>query len=111
MACRVSGELGGSAIEASGYARTMSRVRIHVDTDFAGDPDDACALAMILGWPDVEITGITTMANPDGLRAGCVRHFLELTGRPDIPVAVGTGHSLTTGSTHGHRTGSSPLLG
>jgi inosine-uridine nucleoside N-ribohydrolase len=71
--------------------------RLHVDTDFAGDPDDACALAMVLGWPDVEITGITTTADPDGLRAGYVALLLELLGRQDIPVAVGAGTSTTSG--------------
>ena len=37
---------------------------IHLDTDLGGDPDDACALAMLLGWPDVELVGITTTADP-----------------------------------------------
>jgi inosine-uridine nucleoside N-ribohydrolase len=36
-------------------------MRLHVDTDFAGDPDDACALAMVLGWPGVELVGVTTV--------------------------------------------------
>lgn len=72
-------------------------MRLHIDTDFAGDPDDACALAMVLGWPGVELVGITTTADPDGRRAGYVRRFLELAGRTDIDVAVGAGSSLTTG--------------
>ena len=71
-------------------------MRLHLDTDFAGDPDDACALAMVLGWPDVEITGITTVADPDGRRAGYVRHLLDLAGRDDVPVASGAGLSGTT---------------
>ncbi len=83
-------------------------MRLHLDTDFAGDTDDACALAMVLGWPDVEVTGITTTADPDGRRAGYVVHFLEMVGRDDIPVAAGGGASLTTGEPMGelpdHRT-------
>ena len=71
-------------------------MRLHLDTDFGGDPDDACALAMLLGWPDVEIVGITTNLDAGGRRAGCVCHFLELAGRDDIPVAAGAGASLTT---------------
>ena len=43
--------------------------RIHIDTDFAGDPDDCCALVMALGWPGAEVVGITTVADPDGRRA------------------------------------------
>ena len=70
---------------------------VHVDTDFGGDPDDACALAMLLGWPDVEITGITTNLDRAGERAGCVEHYLDLAARRDIPVAAGSETSLTTG--------------
>lgn len=61
-----------------------------------GDPDDACALAMLLGWPNVELVGITTTIDPGGRRAGCVAHCLELAGRDDIPVAAGSEVSLTT---------------
>ena len=39
-------------------------MRIHLDTDLGGDPDDACALAMLLGWPEVEMVGITTTTDP-----------------------------------------------
>jgi len=70
--------------------------RIHLDTDFGGDTDDACALAMLLGWPGVELVGITTVADPAGRRAGYVTHLLELVGRDDIPVAAGAQLSLTT---------------
>lgn len=69
---------------------------VHVDTDFGGDPDDACAVAMLLGWPDVEIVGVTTNLDPGGTRAGCVCHLLSRVGRDDIAVAAGSGASLTT---------------
>jgi inosine-uridine nucleoside N-ribohydrolase len=71
-------------------------MRIHLDTDLGGDPDDACALAMLLGWPDVEVVGITTTADQGGRRAGYVAHCLELAGREDIPLAAGAVASLTT---------------
>jgi inosine-uridine nucleoside N-ribohydrolase len=71
-------------------------IRIHLDTDFGGDTDDACALAMLLGWPGVELVGITTAVDPAGRRAGYVTHLLELAGRDDIPVAAGAQLSLTT---------------
>lgn len=70
--------------------------RIHLDTDLGGDPDDVCALAMLLGWPDLEITGITTTLDVAGRRAAYVSHCLSLVGRDDIPVAAGAGVSLTT---------------
>ncbi|HVD79274.1 MAG TPA: nucleoside hydrolase [Propionibacteriaceae bacterium] len=71
-------------------------MRIHLDTDLGGDTDDACALAMLLGWPDVEITGITTVADPGGRRAAYVAHLLRLAGRVDIPLAAGAEISSTT---------------
>jgi purine nucleosidase len=64
-------------------------LKVHVDTDFGGDIDDLCALAILLRRADVEITGITTVAENGGKRAGYVRHVLELEGKGDIPVAAG----------------------
>jgi len=75
-------------------------VLLHVDTDFGGDPDDACALVMLLGWPDVEVTGVTTCLEVDGQRAGCAAHYLELLDRRDIPVAAGVEGSLTNDERH-----------
>jgi purine nucleosidase len=71
-------------------------VRIHLDTDLGGDSDDACALVMLLGWPEVEITGVTTVADPVGLRAAYAAYLLRLAGRDDIPVVAGSQASLTT---------------
>lgn len=50
---------------------------------------------MLLGWPDVEITGITTTIDPGGWRAAYVRYCLDLVGRGDIPVAAGAAVSST----------------
>ena len=63
--------------------------KIHLDTDLGGDIDDICALAMLLRWENVELTGITTTAEANGRRAGYVQHILALEGRSDIPVAAG----------------------
>jgi purine nucleosidase len=72
-------------------------VLVHLDTDFGGNVDDACALALLLGWPDVDLVGVTTVGDPDGRRAGYVRRFLTLAGRGDVPVAQGAAASLTDG--------------
>ncbi len=69
-------------------------IRIHLDTDLGSDTDDLCALAMLLGWPDVELTGITTVNDPGGIRAGYVAFALALAGRQEIPVAAGAEGSL-----------------
>jgi inosine-uridine nucleoside N-ribohydrolase len=76
-------------------------VKIHLDTDLGSDTDDACALAMLLGWPGVELVGITTSIDPGGIRAGFVARVLELAGRTDIPLAAGEPVSLTTRITPG----------
>jgi len=68
-------------------------VRVHLDTDLGGDPDDACALALLLGLPSVELTGVTTTIDPGGRRAGLVREVLRLAGRDDVPVVAGAEHS------------------
>ena len=69
--------------------------RIHLDTDLGSDTDDLCALAMLLGWPEVELTGITTVSDSQGLRVGFLDHALRLADRQDIPVAAGADGSLT----------------
>ena len=56
-------------------------MRLHLDTDIGGNVDDACALAMVLGWPGAEVLGITTTADPDGRRASYVMCVLDLVGR------------------------------
>lgn len=63
--------------------------KIHLDTDIGGDMDDLCALAMLLRWPDLEITGVTTVSEEQGRRAGYVEYVLNLLERSDIPCAAG----------------------
>jgi len=65
-------------------------MKVHLDTDLGGDIDDLCALAMLLRWPEqIQLTGITTVAEAQGKRAGYVRYLLGLEGRNQIPVAAG----------------------
>jgi inosine-uridine nucleoside N-ribohydrolase len=72
-------------------------MRVHLDTDLGGDTDDACALAYLLGRPEVDLVGVTTVADADGMRAAYARHLIGLAGR-DVPAAAGAGLSLTTAS-------------
>jgi len=65
------------------------RLRVHLDTDIGGDTDDLCALALLLGSPEVDVVGITTVADRAGGRLAFVRRALELTGHMDIPIASG----------------------
>lgn len=68
---------------------------LHLDTDLGGNPDDACALAMLLGWPDLELAAITTALDPGGRRTGCVDHVLGLAGRDEVEVVAGAAMSST----------------
>lgn len=86
---------GKASIGVTESARRDPDVRIHLDTDLGSNPDDACALAMLLGSPDVELVGITTTTDPGGRRAGCVSRLLDLAERNDIPVAAGAEVSLS----------------
>lgn len=72
-------------------------MRIHLDTDLGGDPDDVAALVYLLACPDVELVGVTTVDDPGGRRAGLVGEVLRLAGRLDVPVAAGADSSMTTG--------------
>lgn len=63
---------------------------VHLDTDLGGDIDDLCALAMLLCWPgEVQLTGITTVADYGGKRAGYIRYVLGLENMGSVPVAAG----------------------
>ncbi|MBI4130853.1 nucleoside hydrolase [Candidatus Roizmanbacteria bacterium] len=63
--------------------------KVHLDTDLGGDPDDVCALALLLKWPDVAITGITTVSDENGKRAGYTKYVLQLAGKESVSVKAG----------------------
>jgi inosine-uridine nucleoside N-ribohydrolase len=69
--------------------------RVHLDTDLGSDTDDLCALAMLLGWADTEVVGVTTNTDPGGIRAGWVHYALQLAGRNDIPLGPGPEGTLS----------------
>jgi purine nucleosidase len=69
-------------------------VKLHLDIDVGSDTDDLCALAMLLGWPGVELTGVTTNTDPGGRRAGYAEYALLLAGREDVRVAAGAEGTL-----------------
>jgi inosine-uridine nucleoside N-ribohydrolase len=68
--------------------------RIHLDTDLGSDTDDLCALAMLLGWEDVDLVGVTTSTDPGGIRAGYTHHALRVASREDVPVRAGAEGSI-----------------
>lgn len=69
-------------------------MKVHLDTDLGGDPDDLCALALVLNWPGAELLAVTTVLDDQGRRAGFVRHVLGLAGRSNVSVAAGADKML-----------------
>jgi purine nucleosidase len=67
---------------------------VHLDTDLGSDTDDLCALAMLLGWPETTVTGVTTCTDPGGLRAGMAAYALALAGRAEVSLAAGAEGTL-----------------
>jgi purine nucleosidase len=60
-----------------------------LDTDIGSDVDDLLALAVVLGSPELALTGVTTVYGDVLLRARMVRRALRMAGGPDVPVAAG----------------------
>jgi len=65
-----------------------------IDTDIGDDVDDILALAYALTHEELEILGITTVFRNTFLRAKIASYFLDLAGRPEIPVHPGVGQPI-----------------
>jgi inosine-uridine nucleoside N-ribohydrolase len=86
---------------------TLPRTPVIIDTD--PGLDDALALLLALGSPELDLIGVTTVAGNTTLAnatANALR-VLELAGRTDIPVAAGAARGLVrevaeiSGDVHG----------
>ena len=76
-------------------------MKLIIDTDIGDDYDDILTLAVALASPELDILGVTTVAGDAALRARLTKRFLNLAGREDIPVAIGS--TLRTGAPFTHR--------
>lgn len=68
--------------------------RVIFDTDIGTDVDDILALGFLLGSPEIELEGITTVYGDVDLRARMVLKTLQLRGREEIPVHMGISKPL-----------------
>lgn len=68
--------------------------RVVLDTDIGSDVDDALALGMLLGSPEVELVGVTTVYGDTDLRARLARRLAGLAG-VDLPCCAGARDTLT----------------
>ena len=60
-----------------------------LDTDIGTDVDDCLALGVILGSPELNLVGVTTVYGDVDLRARMVQTLFRLRGVADIPVVTG----------------------
>jgi inosine-uridine nucleoside N-ribohydrolase len=67
--------------------------RVVLDTDIGSDVDDALALGMLLGSPEVELVGVTTVYGDTELRARLARRLIGLAGA-DVPCHAGAQETL-----------------
>lgn len=63
--------------------------KLLIDTDIGGDIDDAFALCLALGSPELDILGITTVFQCPVQRAQIAKALLNAAGRGEIPVVAG----------------------
>src|SRR3954454_17398340 len=68
--------------------------RVVLDTDIGTDVDDLMALALLLGSPDVDLIGITTVYGDTRLRAQLTTRILSAANR-SVPVHAGAGTTLS----------------
>jgi len=65
-------------------------MKLFLDTDIGTDVDDALALAVIAGSPELHLAGISTVYGDTRLRAQLARRYLSCTTTaPSLPVAAG----------------------
>ena len=69
-------------------------VPLILDTDIGDDVDDVFALLLAVRDPAYDLLAVTVVYGQVEARARLARHVLDLAGRPDIPVAIGSSASL-----------------
>ena len=69
-------------------------VPLILDTDIGDDVDYVFALLLAVRDPAYDLLAVTVVYGQVEARARLARHVLDLAGRPDIPVAIGSSASL-----------------
>lgn len=84
-----------------------------LDTDIGTDVDDALALSVLLGSPEFDLLGVTTVYGDTELRARVVSRLARLGGLADLPVFAGRSRTTTGRDIYwaGHEGTTMPDLG
>src|SRR5262245_44416134 len=73
----------------TGCAQQAGKMKIILDTDIGDDIDDAWALAFLISHQNFQPLGVTITHGNTPARMKIACKLLHITGRGDIPVAVG----------------------
>ena len=68
----------------------MRRIPVILDTDIGDDIDDTWALALMLKCPELDVKLVVSDTGDTTYRAKIIAKMLEVAGRTDIPVGVGS---------------------
>ncbi len=74
---------------SGGFAQQPGKMKVILDTDIGDDIDDAWALAFVISHQEFEPLGVTITHGNTPARTKIACKLLHITGRGDIPVAVG----------------------
>jgi inosine-uridine nucleoside N-ribohydrolase len=77
--------------------RRAGRIPVILDTDIGGDIDDTWALALLLRCPELDVRLVVSDTGNTEYRAAIAARLLEVAGRTDVPVGVGTRQTDQTG--------------
>jgi len=71
------------------FAQSSERIPVIFDTRIGSGIDDALALGLILGSPELNLIGVTTVGGDTNQRALILSRYLTFTGRRSVPIAIG----------------------
>lgn len=69
---------------------STKKIPVILDTDIGGDIDDTWALAMMLKSPELDVKLVVSDTGDTQYRSEILAKMLEVAGRADVPVGVGT---------------------
>ena len=76
-------------------AESDMRRPVLLDTDIGTDVDDLLALALLVGAPEVQLIGVTTVYGDTVLRARMTRLVLDQMERRAVPIGIGARETLS----------------
>ncbi len=91
--------IGVTLMSAASIPDACAKEKIVLDTDMVMLYDDGVAMMMLANHPNIELLGVTIVPGNTWVSEGTAYALrqLEMIGRPDIPVAMGTRCPLRAG--------------